>query len=124
MVEKEGDDVKAKTAKRSAKGTRKVKRVLGLAPSGCGYSVKWSVLASTKGLTQVWVPTKAYDRAAAHFIKGAKGRYAKNLLQARMAPLGLGFTCGGTCSGGWCKQVLISDDGTTTVHACQCTYFV
>jgi len=56
----------------------------------------WSLLAATKGYAQVWIPTKMYDKAAAHLMKGARGKFEKNLLRQRMAPLGLSAKCGGT----------------------------
>jgi hypothetical protein len=76
----------------------KVRRSLGeTGGAGCGYSIKWSELTSTKGFTQVWVPNEMYDKVAASFMKRAKGRrYAKNMFRARMAPLGLNVKCGGT----------------------------
>jgi hypothetical protein len=92
--------------------------------SGCGYSMKWSVLSSTAGFTQVWIPNKTYDRVAAHFIKSAKERYAKQMLRARMAPLGLEAKCGGTCAGGWCEEHLIQDGGSSKLFVCECGYFV
>jgi len=96
----------------------------GAEPDGCKLSVTWTLLTSTKGYTQVWVPDKMYDKAAAHFMKQAKGRYAKNLLRERMAPLGVETNCGGTCGGGWCKDRLIFDDGSSKTFVCECEYFV
>jgi hypothetical protein len=102
---------------------RKVRRVSADAPGGCGYSVTWSLLAATTGYAQVWIPKKMYDKAAAHFMKAAKGRYEKNLLRQRMAPLALSEKCGGTCSGGWCQEHLIFDGGSSKVFVCECAYF-
>ena len=92
--------------------------------SGCGYSLSWTLLAATKGYTQVWVPTKMYDKVATRFMKTAKGKYEKNLLRQRMAPLGVSATCGGTCEGGWCREVLIQDGGSWKLYVCECSYFV
>lgn len=86
--------------------------------------MKWSVLTSTAGFTQVWIPNKTYDRVAAHFVKSARERYAKKMLRARMAPLGVEPKCGGTCSGGWCEEHLIQDGGSSKVFVCECGYFV
>ena len=119
--------MKAKTpSKRLAKvKPRSAKRKLRFAeePTGCGYSLTWSLLASTKGFTQVWVPNKLYDKIATHFKKGAKSAYAKNLLAQRMAPLGVNSKCGGTCAGGWCEEHLIFDGGSSKVFVCECGYF-
>ena len=90
----------------------------------CGYVVKWSLLNSIKGLTQVWISAKAYDAAAAKFIGGVEGKYAKNLLQARMAPLGLDVKCQGSCYGGWCREITIFDGGSSKVMVCECSYYV
>ena len=75
-------------------------------------------------MTQVWIPDEVYRRVTAPFLKRAKGKYAKAMLRARMAPIGLSATCGGTCEGGWCKEVIISSGPDITVTACQCAYFV
>lgn len=105
-------------------GSRKPKAIAGAEPTGCNYSVKWTLLANTKGYVQVWVPAKQYDKAAAYFAKRAKGRYAKNLLRQRMAPLGVEHTCGGTCGGGWCKEHEIPQGVSSAVFVCECAYFV
>jgi hypothetical protein len=114
--------MKAKAPKRSGKlkpRSRKPRRLSADAPSGCGYSLKWSLLPSTSGFTQVWIPNKKYDKAAAHFIKKAKGRYAKNLFRQRMAPLGVDYTCGGTCEGGFCQEHMIGEG----IYVCECAYY-
>jgi hypothetical protein len=36
----------------------------------------------------------------------------------------LASTRGGTCSGGWCKQVMIEGDDKGGSFACECAYFV
>jgi hypothetical protein len=92
--------------------------------TGCGYTMNWTLMDATRGYTQVWVPTKMYDKVASRFIKTAKGRYEKNLLRQRMAPLGLNPVCGGTCEGGWCKEVIIFDGGSSKVYVCECSYYV
>jgi hypothetical protein len=115
---------KARTSLKRIRAKGRSRRTAQQQTSGCTYSVKWSVLASTRGFTQVWVPNKTYDRAAALFMKEVKGRYAKNLLRARMAPLGATPKCGGTCYGGWCKEVIIEQDDTGKTVACECSYFV
>jgi hypothetical protein len=95
----------------------------------CTYTVTWKMLDSTKGLTQVWVPNKIYDRVAANFAKKARSAYAKKLLRQRMAPLSITPVCGGTCEGGWCKEIPLSGaplpkNGLSDVYVCECTYFV
>ena|SRR5215471_3680959 len=49
--------------------------------------IKWSLLTTTKGLSAVWVSSKAYDVAAARLIKAARGAHGKELLKTRSAPL-------------------------------------
>ena len=120
------------TASRSAKAQRSRKprshaskrRAPGDTTDGCTYSVHWTLLASTKGFTQVWVPTKAYDRVAARFLKSANGSYARRLLRERMAPLGVDVKCGGSCYGGFCEEHLIFDGGSSKVYVCECGYYV
>lgn len=95
----------------------------------CTYTVTWKMLDSTKGLTQVWVPNKVYDRVAANFAKRARSAYAKKMLLQRMAPLSITPVCGGTCEGGWCKEIPLSGaplpkNGLSDVYVCECTYFV
>lgn len=50
-------------------------------------AVVWRRTSETRGLAPVWVPRKAYDRAAALLMKTAKQPYEKQLLKARLAPL-------------------------------------
>ncbi|NDQ55875.1 MAG: hypothetical protein GZ088_02245 [Acidipila sp.] len=118
-------DQKAPNRSRKAKvGSGKRKGLAGAESSGCKTSMTWTLLASVTGYSPVWVPNGMYDKAAAHFMKQTKGRYANNLLRQRMAPLGLEANCIGTCDGGWCKDRLIYDDGSSKTFVCECEYFV
>jgi hypothetical protein len=105
-------------------GSKKCKAAAGAGATGCNYSVKWTLLANTKGYVPVWIPAKQYDKAAKYFAKRAKGGYAKNLFRQRMAPLGVEYTCGGTCDGGWCKEHEMPQGGSSALFVCECMYFV
>jgi hypothetical protein len=93
------------------------------APTGCKYSVTWKRLASTRGYVQVWVAKKTYDDVVKQLGQRAPPD-AKRKLRLRAQPLGVTTTCGGTCEGGWCKEVMIEGDDTGGSFICQCAYFV
>src|SRR5262249_48122441 len=68
---------------------------------GCTYDVTPGLLNSIEGLAQVWVSAKVYDALAAGIIiRDAEGKYGKQLLRRRMAPLGFNAVCHGNCYGG------------------------
>jgi hypothetical protein len=103
---------------------RKVGRAAAAAEDTCDYVQKWSLLATTKGYIQVWVPKKSHDKVVAQFMQGAKGRSEKNMLRERMASLGLEWECKGICSGEWCREKLIDDGGSAKLYICECDYDV
>jgi hypothetical protein len=111
----------------TSKPARAPKKASSAEKDTCGKAKStWTILASTKGLTQVWVPTKDYDRVAKDFIKRNKDKTLRRLLKARMAPLSLEADCKGKCDGGWCKALIIDDDreGGVLGYTCECAYFV
>ena len=113
-----------KASRRMSKGKvsrpTRSRRAAGTEPTGCQYVVAWSPLKSTRGFVQVWVPEKAYAKAAASLMKKTKDRYARSLLRRKMAPLSVIHTCSGTCDGGWCKEV----EPYPGSYVCECSYFV
>ena len=64
----------------------RARRAAGNEPTGCKYVTTWSPLGSTRGYVQVWVPEKAYDRAAKSLLKRTRDRYARTLLRRRLLP--------------------------------------
>jgi hypothetical protein len=112
---------KARRAKRPGRQSgARPRRAAGGAPTGCKYETTWSPLSSTRGYVQVWVPEKAYDRAAKSLLKATRDRYPRMLLRRRMAPLGVVSKCTGTCSGGWCGE----SETSPGTFVCECKYFV
>ena len=120
--------MKTKSSSKQSKTVKqrptKAKRAAAGAQDSCGYKQKWSVLDRTDGYVPVWIPAKLYDKAAAAFLKKAKEKYQKKMLRQRMAPLGLEWTCTGSCYGGWCREKMIFDGGSSHVYVCECDYFV
>jgi hypothetical protein len=93
--------------------------------SGCKFVAEWKLLTSLEGMTPVWIPDEMYERVAASFLTTkAEDEYATGLLRARMAPMGVWHTCKGTCSGGWCKEVILQPDELSALSVCECSYFV
>jgi hypothetical protein len=41
------------------------------------------------------------------------------LLRQKLAPLGVTWTCGGTCDGGWCQEHMLREN----TFVCECAYF-
>jgi len=92
--------------------------------AGCDFVVEWKVLKSLDGMTPIWIPTEAYERVAKALLSKTKDRYARRMLRARMAPLGVWHVCKGTCSGGWCKERVLVPDEFSALSVCECQYFV
>lgn len=90
----------------------------------CGFVVEWKLLKSLAGMTPVWIPDRMYKKVAASFMTKAKGQYARRLLRARMAPIGVWHVCKGSCEGGWCKEVILQPDPFSALSICECQYFV
>jgi len=115
-------------AKKRSRQSRKLKarprKVSSAGSDTCGYVTKWTLFPDARRCTQVWIPNKMYDKAAADFMKAAKGRREKHMLRQRMAPLGVEVSCEGSCYGGWCREKLISDGGTVKWYICECDYYV
>ena len=110
-------------SKRPTKTTKRgvaLRRKASGTATGCNYEITWSPLRSTAGYVQVWVPQKAYDRAAKVLLRKARGTYARTLLRRRLAPLGVVHVCKGTCAG-WCGESQPRPDSTATI--CECKYF-
>ena len=116
-----------KSAK-AAQGARvKRARALGENTGDCKNIEKWTLLSGTAaptGHTAVWVPNAIYDRVAASFLKDRRTAAEKKSLRERRASFSLEMKCDGTCDGGWCAPLLISDDGSVKVWVCDCEYFV
>jgi hypothetical protein len=102
----------------------KKKAVRASAESGCSFVVEWKLLKSLAGMTPVWIPDEMYKKVAKSFLTKTKGQYARRLLRARMAPIGVWHTCKGTCAGGWCKEVILQPDELSALSICECSYFV
>jgi hypothetical protein len=102
----------------------KKKAVRASAASGCSFVVEWKLLTTLAGMTPVWIPDEMYKKVAASFLTKTKGKYARRLLRARMAPIGVWHTCKGTCDGGWCKEVILQPDALSALSTCECSYFV
>ena len=118
-------------ARKSATGARtasaKKARGAGESTGDCKSAETWTILPGAlapKGYTAVWVPNKTYDRVAAAFLKDHRSAAVKKRLKARQAGLSLDAHCEGTCDGGWCAPLLISDNGDSKVWVCECEYFV
>jgi len=111
-------------AKQNRPRASKKKAVRAAAGSGCKFVAEWKLLKSLAGMTPVWIPDEMYKKVAASFLTKTKGQYARRLLRARMAPIGVWHTCSGTCDGGWCKEVILQPDGLSAVSICECSYFV
>lgn len=103
----------------------------------CGYVIYPDLLNSFKGRAQVWVSAKVYDALASGIIRDAEGKYGRQLLRRRMAPLGLVAKCEGSCYGGWCREVQLPPEiwrsgraskplprDNSEVYVCECSYFV
>src|SRR5262249_52284505 len=112
---------------------------------GCTYDVTPGLLNSIEGLAQVWVSAKVYDALAAGIIiRDAEGKYGKQLLRRRMAPLGFNAVCHGNCYGGWGREIELPPEdwrsrrrlagskplprdnppGSAALFVCECSYFV
>jgi hypothetical protein len=111
-------------AKKKRIRLKKKPRRASAASSGCGYSVRWSLLKSIAGMTAIWIPDREYKKVAASFLTKTKGQYARRMLRQRMAPIGVSIKCGGTCEGGWCKEVILIDTPDVQHARCECQYFV
>jgi hypothetical protein len=135
-MKKKSETAKVKTA--APARTTPVKVATGAAPAtkarrkarsagddgGCKFVVEWKMLASTRGMTQVWIPTKEYKRVAAALAKLTRSEVKRDNLRARRQSIGVTHVCSGTCGGGWCKEVEIPQPGASLVTVCECAYFV
>jgi hypothetical protein len=107
----------------------------------CGYVIYPDLLNSIKGLAQVWVSVKVYDALAAGIMRDVEGKYGRELLRRRIAPVGLDARCEGSCYGGWCREVQLPTEfrrsrrrlssskplprgNDSEVFVCECSYFV
>jgi len=116
-----------KSAKAARAATAKRAGTLGENTGDCKNIEKWTLLsgsAAPTGHTAVWVPNKTYDRVAAAFLKDHRTAAEKKSLRERRASFSLEMKCDGTCDGGWCAPLIISDDGSVKVWVCDCEYFV
>ena len=82
------------------------------------------MIANTRGMTQVWIPTKVYKRIAAGLAKLTKSAEKRANLRARKQSIGVTHVCSGTCGGGWCREVEIPQPEESLVTVCECAYFV
>jgi hypothetical protein len=106
------------------RGTTK-RRLAGDAPTGCGYTQQWTPLTSIEGMTPIWITNAQYEKVAAALAKKTKDKHARKLLRARAHPIGMTYTCGGTCAGGWCEEKEVPpDDESAVAYVCECGYFV
>jgi hypothetical protein len=123
MASKASATQRRASMKRKGNGrSKRARRLAGDEPNGggCSYVQKWSLLGDLGGYVQVFIPRKHYDRVAKGFLKRTKDPYARKLLRSRLAPLGVEWTCTGSCYGGWCEE---HELGPNT-YVCECAYFV
>lgn len=101
------------------------RRASSTSQDSCGYVIIPDLLTSIRGLAQVWVSAKVYDALAAG-VRDTEGKYSRQLLRQRMAPLGFEAKCEGSCYGGWCREIPVppDDDETSQANTCECQYYV
>ncbi len=114
---------KARKAKTRPGSAPRPKRRAAAGATGCKYVAEWKFHRSTAGMTQVWVSTRQYKKVVAALLKLAKSPTTKGQLRARRLSVGVTHVCGGTCGGGWCKEVLVPETDSVAT-ACECAYFV
>lgn len=56
-----------KTSRKTRKQPGKFKRAVGEQSVGCAYTTTWSPVETTRGMTQVWVSTKIYDKVGSPY---------------------------------------------------------